>query len=202
MKNVLLGLALSSLTANVPVEQTQESQANDWHLPAGKSSHVHYLGQESLYLSKGVALYGKEKYHEGIIEVDITDDDAQGEAGIVFQHTSDGAYRGITFKSSVLQSLAPACPALTATEQNTPNCTPKASKPASWTHLKIILQDNKARVFLNGASEPVSEIMLKATKKPIIGRIGLIASGGAYFSNFRYSPLSSTSVVAKAAVGD
>ncbi|WP_207434005.1 family 16 glycoside hydrolase [Sabulibacter ruber] len=197
MKNVLLGLAFASLTANAQVELKRDFLPATWQLPAGQSSMVHYLGQESLYLSKGVALYGDGKYHEGIIEVDIADDDAQGEAGIVFRHTSDGAYRGITLDLHALNSPDTAHPTATALKQNASTCTPHASKPASWTHLKIIIQDNVAQVFLNDAPEPASEIKLPPTKKPVKGRIGLMASGGAYFSNFKYSPLPSASIVAR-----
>ncbi|WP_205500468.1 family 16 glycoside hydrolase [Rufibacter psychrotolerans] len=198
MKNLLLGLAFSSLTANFPVELKRDFSSANWQLPASGSGMVHYLGQESLYMSKGVALYGDEKYHEGIIEVDIADDDAKGEAGIVFRYTSDGAYRGITLNLHAINSPESAHPVAAALKQNSAACTPHAVKPAAWTHLKIVIQDNTARVFLNDATQPASEIKLPSTKKPVKGQIGLMAAGGAYFSNFKYAPLPCAPAMAKA----
>ncbi|MGV3541245.1 MAG: hypothetical protein ACO1OQ_15625, partial [Rufibacter sp.] len=167
--------------------------SSGWQLPDG-AAMVHFNGQESLFIPRGVALLGTEQLQEGILEVDISDDNARGFAGLVFHHNGQGTYEEVylrlhkfgqpdalqyapVFHNSASWVLYPEHQAVVQFQ------------PSAWTHLKVVFQGNTARVYVNHATSPALLVPQLKVKDEPGAQIGLKALDGAYFTNFTFTPL-------------
>ncbi|WP_210490101.1 family 16 glycoside hydrolase [Rufibacter aurantiacus] len=187
-----LALWLCSLPALTAPKK--DFTSSDWQLPSGNAGMTHFNGQESLYIQKGMALLGEEQLQNGVLEVDIADDDARGFAGLVFHHDGEGTYEEIYVRLHKAGQPDALQYAPVYHQSNSWALYPEHQATATfasgeWTHLKVVIQGSTAAVYLNHADQPsltVSDLKIKNQPKT---RIGLKALDGAYFSNFRFSPL-------------
>lgn len=182
---------------------TRDFISSGWRLPAG-AAMVHFEGEESLFMEKGVALLTDTEMQDGTLEVDIADDNGRGFGGLVFHHNGKGTYEEIYLR--LHKSGQPDAVQYTPVFHHSFSWQLYADQqaavsfqPQSWTHLKVEVKGNSARVFLNHGPEPVLVVQDLKVQNQTSGSIGLMALGGAYFSNFQFTPASPTPATATAA---
>lgn len=205
MKTLIIYLSVLFFTIT-PLTTTHDFIFSDWQLPPG-AAMTHFKGKEALFIPKGVALYEEQQLQDGILEVDIADDNSRGFAGLVFHHDGASTYEEVYLrlhKSRQPDALqyAPVYKHSSSWVLYPEHQVVLDFHPDAWTHLKVEIQGNIARIFLNHSVTPaliVSDLKIKDSKA---GRIGLKALEGAYFSNFRFSPASQVANFMSAPVAD
>ena len=67
---------------------------------------------------------------------------------------------------------------------------PDGTDGPEWFHVKVVVQGDGAKVYLNGAEEPSIEVgaVFDRNRKGVLGLCGG-GGGGSYFANFRYNTL-------------
>lgn len=175
-----------------------------WQLPAGNAGMVHFKGEECLFLEKGVALLGSEKLQNGILEVDIADDNGNGFAGLVFRHNGQGTYEEVYLR--LHKSGQPDALQYSPVHQNSTSWVlyPEFQATStfdlsSWTHLKVVVQGDSATVYVNDATQPTLVIPDLKLNGQSSGQFGVKAIGGAYFNNFQFTPLPETALASAVA---
>lgn len=189
-----IGFVYLSLSGPLAQEQPLAFGSSRWTMldPGGRI--MPYLGRESLYLERGIAIVPDANFSDGTIEFDIAIHGNPGFAGVVFRGQSPDAYELIylrTNRSRQWDAL-----------QYTPifagqeawqlyageGYNGSAELPANrWVHVRLIVDGFSAQVFVDGAAQP--QLHVADLKRPWArGFVGLWGrAGAANFSNVRVS---------------
>jgi hypothetical protein len=166
-----------------------------WDILDREGRLMRYLGRQSLFLDRGIALMPDVLFADGTIEFDVAVHGQFGFAGVLFRAASADDYELIyvrTHRSRQWDAL-----------QYTPinrgqeswqiyagaGYNAAAELPANrWVHVRIVVDGYSAQVFVDGAATPQLSIRdLKRDWRP--GRVGLWGrSGAANFSNVKVTP--------------
>jgi sugar lactone lactonase YvrE len=154
---------------------------------------VEHLGRTSL---AGAAFLKDLVFDDGVIECDIAiQPGARAYPGVLFRMASDREYERIYLRphrsplyADAVQYVATFNGVDSWQLYNGPGRTSAAEIPAGrWLHLRIEVLGTQARIFLDGAPEPVLTVGDLGHGRNR-GRLGLTttADGTAFFSNFSY----------------
>jgi sugar lactone lactonase YvrE len=158
-----------------------------------KAQIVEHLGRQSL---AGFAYLRDVEFENGVIEVDIavTGQKVRAYPGIIFRMRSDDNFERFyvrTHRASLYPDAlqyAPIHNGITSWQLYTGNgFTAGVDFPAEqWVHVRMEILGKQARVYVGEMEKPaliVNELQHGESK----GKIGVMAEGTAYFSNFKYT---------------
>jgi len=159
----------------------------DWSTTTGVIEEKEFLGRKALFLSKGLAYLPTSHISDGVIEVDMA---TTLMAGLSFriddQHNYEEAY--IRYAKSGLPDALQFGSVFNGefSWQFYPEYQARVTYPKDqWIHMKIIVEADKAGIFLNNrdTAELYIDSLRSGNKE---GHVGIWALNGAYFSNFSY----------------
>lgn len=158
-----------------------------------KAQIVEHLGRQSL---AGFAYLRDVEFENGVIEVDIavTGQKVRAYPGIIFRMRSDDNFERFyvrTHRASLYPDAlqyAPIHNGITSWQLYTGDgFTAGVDFPAEqWVHVRMEILGKQARVYVGEMEKPaliVNELQHGESK----GKIGVMAEGTAYFSNFKYT---------------
>lgn len=196
---ICLYLSFSSYAQTIKADFLPEQ----WELDAKEHEFVSYKGKQSLHLTAGKALLKNSTFRNGIIDYDVAISNSRGFAGMHFRAN------GNNHEEFYLRSHQSGNPDAT---QYTPVINGSSgwqlyhgkghSKPynfnfGEWIHIRLIVKDSKADVFINDMSQPFLHIPdLKLS--PLAGQIGISSNlGSTYFANLTYQEMDNPPLVSK-----
>ena len=195
-------LAVSVTSSSLAQSQLIEFASDRWQVLDPSGRVMPYLGRQSLYLERGIAIVRDANFADGTIEFDVAIHGNSGFAGVVFRGQSPDDYELIylrTHRSRQWDALqyTPIFAGQEAWQLYTGDgYNGVAELPANrWVHVRVIVDGYSARVHLDGAAEP--QLTVTDLKRPWArGSIGLWGrSGAANFSNVRVSPANGSAPV-------
>lgn len=158
-----LGAACALLLASALPSTAQDIDPDRWQLSENGAELVSYLGRESLKLSGGGAELLGEPFRNGTISFDLAMEEKRGFSGVYFRWNDNNAEYFY---------LRPHMSGKVDANQYTPRFngltgwqiyhSPRFSVPASykfndWTHVKLVVRDNKMDVYID-SDEPVLHV--------------------------------------------
>ena len=187
------GARASAQAIDVPFDSAR------WTIDAPRAQLTEHLGRRSLRLAGGSAVLNDVQLQDGILEVDVSAP-AGGFAFLFFRAAS-----AIDREDVYLRMGAPGSPDALQYQPtfggmgswqlyHGPGFTASADfDPKSWTHLRVEVEGQTARVFVGQAASPAL-VVTELQSARDAGAIGVLegTSGGTpagvFFSNFRYTP--------------
>ncbi|MFD1163292.1 hypothetical protein [Hwangdonia seohaensis] len=153
-----------------------------WNIKAQSYVVETYKGKKSIYVQRGSIILKDAQFINGTIEFDVYLKEEQAFPGVGFRVV--GANAELFFLRSHLSGKADANQAAPKVNGITPfqlNFGPKYSFPYSykyddWTHVKVVVNNNKAQVFLDYADKP--NLSWYLTHTPVKG--GIVIRGGRF----------------------
>jgi hypothetical protein len=172
-----------------------DADLNRWNTDSQNIKAVEHLGKPSLYLEGCTALLKDVQFKDGIIEVDVAPTTKRIFAGIVFRAPSHDNLEIIYLRlhKSGMPDAIQYCPRYNGIDgwqfYSGKGFTAEAVYSRSeWTHFKIVVEGQKAAVYLNNSQTPV--LMVDEMKRDYQGgAIGLWGLNGANFTNFKFTPI-------------
>lgn len=153
-----------------------------WNIRAQSYVVENYKGKEAVYVQGGALILKDAQFLNGTIEFDIYLKKEQAFPGVEFRVA--GANSEQFFLRPHLSGKADANQAAPKVNGITPfqlNFGPKYSFPYTykyddWTHVKVVVNNNRAQVFLDFAKTP--NLSWNLTHEPVIG--GVVIRGGRF----------------------
>jgi hypothetical protein len=190
---LLLPLLLSS--TRLPAQTIDASKPAAWKTTVGKLEAKTFLGREALYLDRGIAYLPGSNLGDGTIEVDIAPT-LPGFGGLIFHADAALNYEElyIRYVKSGLPDALQYTPVFKDefSWQLYPEYQAKLTyRPNEWVHLKLRLAGQQAQAYFYQAD--TAAFVVDSLRVPNrSGMVGLWSlAGGAYFSNFKYTPAAS-----------
>ena len=196
---ICLALSFNSIAQKVKVDFTPE----EWEINAKKHEFVSYKGKQSLHLNFGKARLKNSTFKNGIIDYDVAIADRRNFAGIHFR------INGNNYEEFYLRPHQAGNPDAT---QYTPVINGNSGWQLyygkgyagaynfpfeEWMHIRLIINEGKADVFINDMSQPflhISDLKLS----PTAGQIGFgNFLGAAYYANLTYQEMENPPLVSK-----
>jgi hypothetical protein len=182
--------------------------ANRWMLVDPAAHVMNYLGRQSLYLERGIALLKDSAFADGTIEFDLALHGHPSFAGVLFRGQSPHDYELIYVRPQ--RSRQPDALQYTPiiSDQEAwqlyygDGYTAAAELPVNrWLHLRLVLAGYTARLYVDNAIEP--QLVITDLKRPwMAGQIGLWGgAGAANFSNITLTPARSDPPARRPTVG-
>ncbi|MEL6190946.1 MAG: hypothetical protein AAFR66_02810 [Bacteroidota bacterium] len=200
MKKSLFTLALGILIQLSALHAQETYSASfvpeEWKVEAEKFEFTTYKGKAALYLENGVALHKEASLQDGVIEFDISFEEARRFMGIQFRKTDP-----INYEEFYVRPHQSGNPDAT---QYTPVFNGNAAWQlyhgeghsaaysynfGEWIHVKLLISGNQMDIFLNDMSQPflyVHELKQERAEGAISFSSFL---GGGYFANLTYTPM-------------
>ncbi|MCI5127170.1 MAG: hypothetical protein D3907_01440 [Candidatus Electrothrix sp. AUS3] len=167
-----------------------------WDIKAAVSKFGNHLGKECLFFKNGTALVKDSEFKNGIIEFDVTFRELRGFVGVLWR--AEDKDNNERFYIRPHQSGNPDAVQYTPVFHGVSGWQlyhgagyNARFKPRfnEWMHVKILVSDEKADVYVDNMNTPV--LVINALKHGIkSGRLGVSAFGeyvGAHFANFKYT---------------
>jgi len=162
MKTILLYfllifcIQLTTSQNNIPLNDT------NWNIQAQSYELKRYKGKDAIYIDRGSLLLKDTKFLNGTIEFDMYLKEERTYPGVFFRADKDFNNGELWFVRTHLSGLEDCNQAAPATNGITPfqfYFGPKYSfaydfNYDDWTHVKIIVNDDKAQVFLDYSEKP------------------------------------------------
>ena len=171
-------------------QTTNQNSLSDWNAVTGTIEEKEHMGRKALYLSRGLAYLPTSNFENGTIEVDIAPGNP-GMGGIAFHIDKSFNYDEvyIRYVKSGGPDALQYCPVFNG-EFSWQIYSEYQANPKfpinEWTHLKIMIENGRAAVFISNIDTAVLYIdSLRVPNKS--GSVGIWCLTGTYFSNFRYS---------------
>ncbi|MFH1195006.1 MAG: SMP-30/gluconolactonase/LRE family protein [bacterium] len=165
--------------------------SDKWNLLGAENTE--FLGRKCL---KGMATLKDASFENGVIEVDMAVTGERSYPGILFRMTGENEYERIYIRPhlpKVFQNVIQYEGTFNGLDSwqlyYGPGKTTSAVIPVDkWFHVKIEVNKNQARLFIDDSAEPVLFItdLAHGISKGTIGVMGP-NDGSAYFSNFSYT---------------
>ena len=198
---ICLCLPINSKAQTIKAEFTPEN----WEINARKQEFVSYKGKQSLHLTFGKARLKNSTFKNGIIDYDVAIANQRNFAGIHFR------INGNNYEEFYLRPHQSGNPDAT---QYTPVINGNSGWQLyqgkghagayhfnfeEWIHIRLIINEGKADVFINDMSQPFLHIPdLKLSPKA--GQIGIgNFLGSAYYANLTYQKMDNPPLVSKIA---
>ena len=159
-KRIFIRAIVFLLTINMYSQKIIPIDTVNWKINSVAHVIEKYKGKEAIYLQAGSMTLKNTKFLNGTIEFDVFLKEEQAFPGIYFRVNEFNAEQW--FMRPHLSGKPDANQAAPTTNGITPwqlYFGPKYSFPYSynyedWTHIKLVVNDNKAQVFLDYAEEP------------------------------------------------
>ncbi|MCB0640478.1 MAG: hypothetical protein KDC44_02525 [Phaeodactylibacter sp.] len=194
MKNSSTLLCLLIFSAALNAQAIIPFDTTYWEIKAQGHVRESFEGKDAIYLKQGFATLKDVEFYNGTIEFDIYLTERRSFPGIRFRITDDSNMESFYFRPH--QSGNPDA------NQATPVINGHSGwqlyfGPAysfayeyafdTWTHVKLVVKDQQAQLFLNHTEQPNLSWHLK--QKPEKGAIAIGGSGPAamHYANFKYS---------------
>ena len=140
----------------IPIDTTH------WHIRAKSYDLLHYKGKDAIYIDQGNLILKDSKFLNGTIEFDLYLTKERMYPGVFFRADENFSNGEQWFIRTHLSGLEDSNQAAPATNGITPfqfYFGPKYSfaynyKYNDWTHVKIVVNNNKAQVFLDYSEKP------------------------------------------------
>ncbi|TRX59109.1 DUF1080 domain-containing protein [Fulvivirga sp. M361] len=187
---ILMGLILFFKPAKTQDKSYAIDQAKFHFVERESRKIVNVEGREALYLN-GKAFLKEVTLADGIVEVDVLAEKKRSFAGLMFRVKDQVNYEALYLRMHKSGSAD-------AVQYN-PEFNGEANwqlyrehqkyakfDAKKWTHLKIEIQGQQLKVYIDNAKKPVLEVdHLKLDNAQ--GFIGFYSFLGSYFTNFRYT---------------
>lgn len=190
MKKLIVIVALISLTTTLSAQTVIPFDTTNWNIKAMAHVKEVYRGTPALYLQNGSAVLKNTTFLNGTIEFDVFLTERHGFPGVYFR-TSGGGNEESFYLRPHLSGKPDANHALPAIKGIVPwqlYCGPAYSfsyeyNYDDWTHIKLVVKDDKAQVFLDHSEKPQLSWYLK--HDPTKGRVSIGGSGSPmHYANF------------------
>ncbi len=191
MKTVLLSTIILCIGFVANAQSIIPLDTNHWDIAAREHRLETYQGQEAIFIKQGFAVLKDETFLNGTIEYDVFLTETQSFPGVRFRITSRGNMESFFMRPHLsgkpdANQAAPVINGITAWQLY---FGPSYSfayeyKFDGWTHVKVVINDNKGQVYLDHAEKPHLSFYLK--NKPQEGEIGIGGSAApAHYANFK-----------------
>jgi hypothetical protein len=191
MKYNLKKIIITLLCMPMINKAISQTEVPNWKAVVGTITAKEWLGRNALHVSRGLAYLPASKFYNGVIEVDIA---GAVMAGITFRVNADHDYEEayLRFPKSGGLDAVQYGPVFNGefSWQFHPEYQARSDfRPNEWTHLKIVVIDRQAGIYINNDTAALYVDSLRAPDAA--GSVGIWSLGtGAYFSNFTYRELS------------
>jgi hypothetical protein len=174
---LVLMIATSTYAQNIPIDTT------NWSITAQSYVIEPYQGKQAVYLQGGIMTLKETEFFNGTIEFDLYLKEAHCFPGIYFRGQQQSGDAEQFFVRPHLSGKADANQAAPLVKNITPfqlffgekYSFPYEYKFDDWTHVKLLILDDKAQVFLDHSEKP--QLSWKLYHKPQKGRIVLRGGG-------------------------
>jgi len=191
-RNYLWGLLLITVAASGEEYPFDEAL---WQVAAQNAEFTEHLGRRALFLDRGVATLKDVQLIDAVIEFDISVAEVRGFFGARFRVQDADNYEHFYIRPH--QSGNPDANQYTPVFNGVAGWqlyhgegygAPLEYKFNEWMHVKIVVRDSQAEIFID-SDKP--QIVVPELKRQVqAGGVGLDANfAPAYFSNFSVSPL-------------
>ena len=195
MKFKILGMLFCMLVSGVLIgQETIPFDTAHWDIRAQGYLVENFEGKNALYLQNGQATLRNTNMLNGTIEFDIYLRDRRGFPGVRFRLTSPGNMELFYFRPHLAgkpdgNQATPVFNGLTGWQLYFGPTYSFAYdyKHDAWTHVKLVINDDQAQIYLDHRDKPHHSWRLK--QKPETGAISIGASfAPVYFANFTFDP--------------
>ena len=196
---VCFSLPFTSIAQTMKVNFTPE----EWEINAKKQEFVLYKGKQSLHLTTGKAQLKNSTFKNGIIDYNVAIEKGVNFAGIHFR-VNDNNHEDFYLRPH--QSGNPDATQYTPVINGSSGWQLYHGKGHSaaynfnfeeWMHIRLIINEGKADVFINDMSQPflhISDLKLS----PTAGQIAFSSwVGSAYYANLTYQEIDNPPLVSK-----
>ena len=208
-KNMLKQVFAAALTFcfALPLHaQTIPFDSNRWEIDSKESRVEEYLGRQSLFLERGLALVKNSKFLNGVIEFDITFSPERCFVGSVWRVLDKNNFEEFYFRPH--QSGNPDANQYTPTFNGLAAwqlyygedfSAPVRYRFNEWMRVKIVVAGTQAEVYIMDMETPALFIP-ELKQPPAPGQVGLSAGGPApvHYSNFSFTSLEAPTLKGKA----
>src|SRR3954465_8909712 len=174
---------------HAPVAHAQQAfDSSKWEIQAAESRVESYRGRSALFLRDGAAWLKGSQLKNGSIEFDVTFSNLGGFPGIAFRAATHSDYELFYLRQQLsggphATQYTPVLHGLYAWQIY---AGPAWEGAAHWTyerwmHVKLILRESRAELFVDGDSAVQVVGQLRGPKDA--GEIGLLSGNGARFAN-------------------
>ncbi|WP_422104470.1 hypothetical protein [Winogradskyella sp.] len=162
MRKLFFLMILPLCIAHIHAQNSIPLDTTHWHIQAKSYDFVTYKGKNAVLIEQGVLVLKDKKFSNGTIEFDMFLPEGRTYPGVFFR-TDDQFLNGEQwFVRTHLSGLEDCNQAAPVTNGITPfqfYFGPKYSfaydyKYDDWTHVKVVVNDDKAQVFLDYSEEP------------------------------------------------
>ncbi|EDP70886.1 hypothetical protein FBALC1_09003 [Flavobacteriales bacterium ALC-1] len=162
MKNLFTIVLLSLFALVLNAQKIIPLDTLNWDIQAKSYEFLEYKGKNAIYIDQGVLILKDKKFLNGTIEFDMFLPEERTYPGVFFRADEKFLNGEQWFVRTHLSGLEDCNQAAPATNGITPfqfYFGPKYSfaydfKYNDWTHVKIVVNDNKAQVYLDYAETP------------------------------------------------
>ena len=172
----------------------------NWEIQAEAFVLEHYKGKDAIYIQQGAAMLNDVEFLNGTIEYDVYLTERQSFPGIGFREFDEQNYETFFMRphlsgkpdanqaASVINGLVGW--QLYFGERYS---FPYEYNYSDWTHVKLVVNGDKAQVFLDHADKPNLSWVMKHKSQP-----GKVSIGGSFapmhYANFKITPAATTLV--------
>ena len=162
MKKTITILLLSFIVITLNAQKTIPLDTTNWNIQAKSYEFVKYKGKDAIHIDQGVLVLKDKKFLNGTIEFDMFLPEDRTYPGVMFRADEKFLNGEQWFVRTHLSGLEDCNQAAPATNGITPfqfYFGPKYSfaynyKYNDWTHVKVVVNNNKAQVYLDHSETP------------------------------------------------
>ncbi len=192
IRAILITLLSVVSIQNLSAQRTIPLDTIHWQINAQTYNFENYKGKDAIYMRGGLAILKDTEFLNGTIEFDVFLTERQGFPGIRFRAVDGGNMESFYLRAHLpgkpdANQAAPVINGITPWQLY---FGPKYSFPYhynydAWTHIKLIVKDDKAQLYLDHAQRP--NFSWRLVRKPETGSVAIGGGGQApmHYANFR-----------------
>lgn len=171
-------------------------ESDRWEISSQAHLVMEYQGKEALYLHNGTAVLKKPSFKNGIIEFNIAFTRERGFTGITWRRTDAENYEDFYIRPHMsgnpdANQYTPVFNGVTGWQlyHGDGYGSPLAYPFTRWIHVKVVVWEGQAQIFIDDMREPAVKIP-ELKHKPASGGMGLRAFlTPVYFSDFSWQTI-------------
>ncbi len=192
--SILFVMCINSISFSQPIIPLDTLH---WDIEAQAYLFENYRGEDAIYIQNGLAILKDTIFLNGTIEFDMFLTERQSFPGVRFRIYDDNNMESFYLRPHLsgkpdANQAAPVFNGLTAWQLyfGPTYSFPYTYNYDDWTHIKIVINDTKAQVYLDYAEKPHLSWNLKHT--PTEGKIGIGGSfAPVHYANFKINKAAS-----------
>ncbi len=162
-----------------------------WEINAKAYLFETYKGKDAIYIQQGSAILKDTTFINGTIEFDVYLTERQSFPGVRFRVTDENNMESFYIRSHLpgkpdANQVAPVVNGISAWQLyfGPSYSFPYKYKYDDWTHVKLVINDNKGQIYFDYSKEP--HLSWDLVHPPKEGRIGIGGSAApAHYANFK-----------------